>query len=82
MSTKVRFFQKPLTLIVSILYFSVFIFSTLAAESKSTFLSIIKDRFSKTPFVLTIGEQIMDFANIAAPLLLALAFASLFFLYK
>lgn len=82
MSTKRQSLQKPLTLVVAILYFSVFIFSTLAADTKANFLNIIKERFTKTPMVLTIGEQIMDFTNIAAPLLLALAFAALFFLHE
>ncbi len=82
MTAKRRFLQKPLTLVVAALYFLVFIFSTIAADSKSTFLSALKERFTKTPYVDTFGEQIMDFVFIFAPLLLSVAFLFIFFLHK
>lgn len=81
MNKKGHLFKSPLPLVVALLYFSVFIFGIMASNSKSTFLNITKDRFTKTPTVLTFGEQLMDFVAIAGPLLFAIAFVFLFFLF-
>lgn len=82
MNNKRHFLQKPFTLVVALMFFSVFIFSTISAQSKSTFLNAVKFEFTKTPHVLTFGEQLLDFVMIAAPLFLAFAFAVMFFISK
>lgn len=66
--------QAPLTLILSALYFCLFLFALLALDSRCSLLCIINDRFSDTPSVLTIGEHIMNACAVASPLLLGTAF--------
>lgn len=75
---KTNFFSGYFTLILVVAFVAAFFFSIPSINSDSSFLGAIRYKFSKTPGVLTLGEQLIDCFSYLSPLLLAIAFFSLF----
>lgn len=77
-----KFLSGYLTAAVALLFAVYAAFSIMAITTGSSFLGAVRFKFSKTPGVLTLGEQLIEVFSYLSPLLLAVAFFLIFFLQK